>query len=236
MPSSHLILCHPLLLLPRECQIKTTMGFNFTLIDCQKSLQCVIRKFRQPCRLEKFSLNIINECVNFSNHLANYLAIPGETESVIALWFVIPLLQDALEEFLPMCPRRCVHSVHSSKIRNSEKKKKEINLNVRQREDGCEHTCVHVHARILYSTDLDWSVATAFMWNISESWYWARIANCRRAQRLWHSYEVLEQSKLRCRLLRHACIHSWQTYKDLYRNAKTVNSEWWLPGRREEEH
>ena len=33
----------------------------------------------------KFSLHIINECINFSNHLANYLAIPSETESVITL-------------------------------------------------------------------------------------------------------------------------------------------------------
>lgn len=40
------------LLLIRECQIKTTMKFHFTLIGCQKSLKCVIRKFRQARRLE----------------------------------------------------------------------------------------------------------------------------------------------------------------------------------------
>ena len=72
----------------------------------------------------------------------------------------------------------------------------------------------------------------ALTWNISESWYWAHIADCGRAQRLWHLYEVLKHSKPQCILLRHTYIHSWQTYKDLYRNDKTVNSEWWLPGRR----
>lgn len=32
-------------------------------------------------------------------------------------------------------------------------KKKEINLNVRQQEDRCEHTRVHALARILYHTE-----------------------------------------------------------------------------------
>ena len=36
----------------RGCQIKTMMKFHFTLIGCQKSLKCVIRKFRQARRLE----------------------------------------------------------------------------------------------------------------------------------------------------------------------------------------
>ena len=131
----------------------------------------------------KFSLHIINECINFSNHLANYLAIPSETESVITLWFVIPLLQDALEELLPMCPRRCVHSVHSSKICNS--KKREINLHVRQQEDRCEHTRVHALARILCRTEHERPVATCT--NVKHLRIMILGTHCR----LWKTTEIM---------------------------------------------
>lgn len=142
----------------REWQIKTTMGLHFTFIGCHNLSNVLLESLDSLVDWRKFSLHIINECINFSNHLANYLAILSETESVITLWFVIPLLQDTLEELLPMCPRTCVHSVHSSKICTSEKK--EINLNVRQQEDRCEHTRVHALARILYHTEHEWPMAT----------------------------------------------------------------------------
>ena len=86
-------------------------------------------------------------------------------------------------------------------------KKKEINVSVRQQEDRCEHTHVHAHARILYSTENECFMATCI--NVKQLRIMILGIHCKLCK--CHLYEVLKHSKPQCILLRHVYIHSWQT-------------------------